>query len=48
MGGTPFLRTKRAAAGYFLSVVVPEALGLAAGAEAGAELLYAVEAEALA
>jgi alkylation response protein AidB-like acyl-CoA dehydrogenase len=47
-GDTPFSRTKRAAAGYFLAVVVPEALGLAAGAEAGAKLLYSVEAEALA
>lgn len=47
-GDTPFLRSKRAAAGYFLAVVVPEALGLAAGAEAGAKLLYSVEAEALA
>jgi len=47
-GDTPFEQVKRAAAGYFLSVVVPEALGLAAGAEAGAELLYAVPAEALA
>jgi alkylation response protein AidB-like acyl-CoA dehydrogenase len=38
----------RAAAEYFLAVVVPEALGLAAGAESGAALLYAVPAEALA
>jgi alkylation response protein AidB-like acyl-CoA dehydrogenase len=45
---TPFEQVKRAAAGYFLSVVVPEALGLGAGAEAGAELLYSVPAEALA
>jgi hypothetical protein len=48
IGDTPFPRTKRAAAGYFLSVVVPEALGLAAGAETGAKLLYSVEAEDLA
>jgi len=47
-GDTPFEQVKRAAAGYFLSVVVPEALGLAAGAEAGAQLLYSVPAEALA
>ena len=47
-GNTPFEQVKRAAAGYFLSVVVPEALGLGAGAEAGAELLYSVPAEALA
>ena len=38
----------RAAAEYFLSAVVPEALGLAAAAEVGAEPLYAVPAEALA
>ncbi|MGI8932160.1 MAG: acyl-CoA dehydrogenase, partial [Sphingomicrobium sp.] len=38
----------RAAAAYFLGAIVPEALGLAAGAEAGAALLYAVPAEALA
>ncbi len=37
----------RAVAEYFLSVIVPEALGLAAGAESGAALLYAVPAEAL-
>jgi alkylation response protein AidB-like acyl-CoA dehydrogenase len=48
LGDTPFALAKRAAAGYFLSVIVPEALGLAAGAEAGAELLYSVPAEALA
>ncbi|HEV2043931.1 MAG TPA: acyl-CoA dehydrogenase, partial [Sphingomicrobium sp.] len=38
----------RAAAEFFLTVVVPEALGLAAGAECGAAMLYAVPAEALA
>ena len=38
----------RAAAAYFLSAVVPEALGLAAGVEGGAAMLYAVPAEALA
>ena len=37
----------RAAADSFLGVLVPEALGLAAGAESGAALLYAVPAEAL-
>jgi 3-(methylthio)propanoyl-CoA dehydrogenase len=37
-----------AAANYFLASVVPEALGLGAAAEAGAALLYAVPAEALA
>jgi len=40
-------RTKAATA-YFLSVVVPEALGLGAAAESGAALLYAVPAAALA
>ena len=38
----------RAAADYFCSVVVPEALGLGAGAESGAAMLYACEAAALA
>ena len=38
----------RAAADYFLSAVVPEAIGLGAAAECGAALLYAVPAEALA
>jgi alkylation response protein AidB-like acyl-CoA dehydrogenase len=37
----------QAAARYFLSAVVPEASGLAAAAEAGAAMLYAVPAEAL-
>lgn len=48
LSDTPFAQVKRAAAGYFATVVVPEALGLAAGAEAGAGLLYSVPAEALA
>ena len=47
-GDTPFEKAKRAATSYFQSVIVPEALGLAAGAEAGAELLYSVPVEALA
>lgn len=47
-GPEPFHQVKRAAAEFFHSVIVPEALGLAAGAEAGAKLLYAVPAEALA
>ena len=38
----------RAAADYFLSAVVPEAIGLGAAAESGAAMLYAVPAEALA
>jgi hypothetical protein len=48
IGDRPFDKVKRVATGYFQSVIVPEALGLAAGAEAGAELLYSVPAEALA
>ncbi len=48
VGDSQFHATKRAAADYFNSVVVAEALGLAAGAEAGAALLYAVPAESLA
>ena len=39
---------RRAAIEYYLSVVVPEALGLGAGAEARAELLYRAPAEELA
>jgi alkylation response protein AidB-like acyl-CoA dehydrogenase len=37
----------RAAADYFLAALVPEACGLAAAAETGADLLYAVPADAL-
>ncbi len=37
----------RAAADYFVSAVVPEALGLARGGGSGAAMLYAVPAEAL-
>ena len=48
IGDDEFHAAKRAAADYFLSVVVIEALGLAAGAEVGAALLYSVPAEALA
>ncbi|WP_205481841.1 acyl-CoA dehydrogenase [Sphingomonas arenae] len=47
-GTEPFHQVKRTATEFFHSVMVPEALGLAAGAEAGARLLYAVPAEALA
>ncbi len=39
-GNSDFLTMKRAAARYFLDVIVPEAAGLAASATAGAELLY--------
>ena len=38
----------RAAAAFFLGVLVPEAIGLAAGAQSGAAMIYAVPAEALA
>jgi alkylation response protein AidB-like acyl-CoA dehydrogenase len=48
VGDTPFAKAKRAAAAYYLSVIVPEALGLAAGAKGGADLLYSVPVEALA
>ena len=44
----PFVKGRRAAIAYFLSVVVPEALGLGAATEVGAELLYRAPAEALA
>jgi len=37
----------QAAAGYFLSAIVPEALGLGAAVEIGAAQLYSVPAEAL-
>jgi alkylation response protein AidB-like acyl-CoA dehydrogenase len=43
-----FHAARRAAAEYFLSVAVPEAIGMASGAQAGAAMLYAVPAEALA
>ena len=48
VGDSQLHAAKRAAADYFISVVVPEALGLAAGADAGAAMFYAVPAEALA
>jgi len=48
LADTPFAAVKRAVSGYFNTVVATEALGLAAGAEAGADLLYSVPAEALA
>ena len=48
VGSGDFLAAKRAAANYFLTVVVSEALGLGAAAELGAQPLYAVPAEALA
>jgi hypothetical protein len=48
VGTSDFHAAKRAAADYFNGVIVPEALGLAAGAEAGAAMLFSVPAEALA
>jgi len=39
---------RRAAIEYFLSVIVPEALGLGAAVETGAELLFRAPAEELA
>ena len=47
-GDSDFLAAKRAAATYFLTAVVPEALGLGVAAERGAPTLYAVPAGALA
>ena len=48
VGEGDFHAAKRAAATYFLSAVVPEALGLGAAAELGAAPLYTVPAGALA
>jgi hypothetical protein len=48
VGEGEFHAAKQAAAGYFIGAIVPEALGLAAGAGVGAELLYSVPAGALA
>jgi alkylation response protein AidB-like acyl-CoA dehydrogenase len=46
-GDDAFGRAKRAVAGFYLEQVAPEALGLEASATAGAEALYALDAEAL-
>ena len=46
--GNAFLKAKRVACLYYLDVMVPEALGLAGSAMAGAELLYALDAEEMA
>jgi 3-(methylthio)propanoyl-CoA dehydrogenase len=43
-----FLKAKIAACRYYLEVMVPEALSLRGSAMAGAELLYALNAEELA
>ncbi|WP_118857451.1 acyl-CoA dehydrogenase [Sphingomonas mesophila] len=47
-GASELLSAKRAATDYFLSAIVPEALGQAAAAALGADPLYAVPAGALA
>jgi 3-(methylthio)propanoyl-CoA dehydrogenase len=47
-GNTPFLKAKIVACRYYLEVMVPEALSLMGSATAGAELLYALDAEGLA
>ena len=41
-GDDAFIASRRAAANYFVSAIVPEAIGLEAAAGAGAEMLYAV------
>lgn len=48
VGDGPDHDRRQAAANFFLNAIVPEALGLAAGAEAGAAALFAVPAEVLA
>jgi 3-(methylthio)propanoyl-CoA dehydrogenase len=47
-GDSPFLKAKIVACRYYLEVMVPEALALTGSATAGAELLYALDAEGLA
>jgi hypothetical protein len=47
-GDDEFIKSRRAAADYFVSAIVPEAIGLENSAGSGAEMLYAVPAEALA
>ncbi len=47
-GDSPFLKAKIVCARYYLDVMVPEALALAGSAMAGADLLYALDAEGLA
>jgi len=46
-GDATFLQMKQATARYYLDHIVPEAMGLAAAATAGAELLYSIDAETL-
>ncbi|TPG16690.1 acyl-CoA dehydrogenase [Sphingomonas koreensis] len=47
-GDDDFGTAKRAVARFYVEQIVPEALGLEAAATAGAEMLYALDAEALA
>ncbi|MBK9432285.1 acyl-CoA dehydrogenase [Sphingorhabdus sp.] len=47
-GDTPFLKAKIACCHYYLDVMVPEALSLKGSAMAGADLLYALDADGLA
>ena len=47
-GDTPFLRAKASVARFYLEQIVPEALGLAAAANAPASRLYELDAETLA
>jgi 3-(methylthio)propanoyl-CoA dehydrogenase len=47
-GNTTFARAKRVTVRYYLDHLVPEVLGKAAAATAGAELLYALDTETLA
>jgi 3-(methylthio)propanoyl-CoA dehydrogenase len=47
-GDTPFLKAKQVACRYYLDIMVPEALALTGGAMAGAELLYALDAQEMA
>ena len=46
--GNAFLKAKRVACLYYLGVMVPEAMALTGSAMAGAELLYALDAEEMA
>ena len=46
--GNAFLKAKRVACRYYLDVMVPEAMALKGSAMAGADLLYALDAEGLA
>ncbi|TPG40420.1 acyl-CoA dehydrogenase [Sphingomonas koreensis] len=47
-GDDDFGKAKRAVARFYVEQIVPEALGLQAAANAGAEMLYTLDAEALA